>query len=200
MNLFHFLIGILAQEGTGGEAATPAQIAAESGGININVWIIGFQVLAFLILIFAMRRFVFGPLLKVIDERRARIEESIVNAEQIKKDLAAAQQNSQQLLNEARQQAQQNIANAQKQGESLLAQSRTAAQEQGNQIVARAQEQITAQTEQAKSQLRQEVAGLAIMVAGKVVRENLDDERNRRLVDETLAEAEQRGGGLAGRN
>ncbi len=186
------LTSILAAEGD------KAAVVAASGGININLWIIAYQVIAFLLLILAMRAWVIGPVLKVIDERRARIEESMVNAEQIKRDLTAAQDNSQRILNEARTQAQQNIANAQKQGETLLAQSRSEAQQQGSQLISRAQQEIEAQKEQAKAELRQEVASLAIMAAGRVVRQNLNSDTNRRLVDEALVEAEQSGSRRAG--
>jgi F-type H+-transporting ATPase subunit b len=150
------------------------------------------QIAAFLILVLLLRRYAYRPILNMLDQRSERIRESMANAEQIKKDLAEAQANAQQLLAEARQQSQVILNNAQKQANDNITASRDEAQKQGNALLERAQQQIQAETASARQQLRQEVASLALLVARRAVGERVGSDINvqNTLVDDALAQAE----------
>lgn len=150
------------------------------------------QIAAFLVLLLLLRRYAYQPILNILDQRSERIRESMANAEQIKKDLADAQANAQQLLAEARQQSQVILNNAQKQANDAIAASRDEAQKQGNALIDRAQQQIQADTTAARQQLRQEVASLALLVARKAVGDRVGGDLNvqNSLVDDALAQAE----------
>src|ERR687898_225095 len=93
------------------------------------------------------------------------------------------------ILAEARQQAQQIIGQAREVSESTIARAQKEAGEQAEEYLSRAQATLRQETEQARLQLRQELADLAVMAAGRIVRKELDPAAQSRLIEETLAEA-----------
>src|SRR5207253_3477789 len=143
------------------------------------------------VLIYLLRRYAYGPIIKILDERANRIRESMEQAEQIKEDNAAAAQRAQQLISEAQNQTREMLAQAQQMSQRTISASQAEAREQRDKMLADAHKQIEADTQRAKDELRREVARLAIMAASKVVSKSLDTPDHYRLVDEALADAEQ---------
>ena len=82
---------------------------------------------------------------------------------------------------------QQIIANARDAADATIARSREEAGKQAEEYLARAESTLRAETEQARMQLRQEVADLAVNAATKIVRKELDPASQARLIEETLA-------------
>ena len=148
------------------------------------------QALAFGLLVYLLRRYAFGPIIHILDERRDRIRESMEQAEQIKADNAAAAQRAQQIITEAQAQTRDMLAQAQQMSQRTIAAAQAEAREQRDKLLADAHKQILADTQRAKDELRREVARLAIMAASKVVGKSLDTQDHYRLVDEALVEAE----------
>jgi F-type H+-transporting ATPase subunit b len=131
------------------------------------------------------------PLLRVLDERTARIEGGIERATELQAAADAALAENKRLLDEARQEAARVREMAQDEGLQIVAESRTRAQAEANRIVANAQRQIEAERQQAIVSLRSEVGVLATELASKIVGESLDDEaRQSRVVDRFLDEIE----------
>jgi len=148
------------------------------------------QCLAFLILLFLLRRFAYGPVVRTLDDRANRIRESMEQAEQIKADNAAAAQRASQIIAEAQSQTRDMLSQAQQMSQRTIAAAQSEAREQREKLLADAHKQIEVDTQRAKDELRREVARLAIMAASKVVGKSLDTPDHYRLVDEALAEAE----------
>ena len=149
------------------------------------------QILAFLILIYLLNRFAYKPVVKMLDDRANRIRESMEQAEQIKRDNAAAAQRADQILSEAQAQTREMLAQAQQMSQRTIASAQAEAREQRERLLVDAHKQIEVDTQRAKDELRREVARLAILAAGRVVGKSLDTPDHYRLVDEALAEAEQ---------
>jgi F-type H+-transporting ATPase subunit b len=157
--------------------------------LGIDGWKLAVQIVAFLIFIVLLWKVALGPITKVLDERQQRIRESMEAAQQMQAELQATAVRNEEVLREARQEAQQIIANAREAGEATLARSREEADKQAEEYLARAESTLRAETEQARMQLRQEVADLAVNAATKIVRKELDPASQARLIEETLAEA-----------
>jgi len=164
---------VLAQEAGGGES-NPILPAA-----NELIW----GTVAFLILLFLMYRTVFPQVNKLYQDRRAGIEGRLEQAEkereeaeqllqQYRERLAAAEDETQRILEEAR-------ANAERVRKDLLAKAENDAERQ----LERARQTIRAERDQAIRQLRGEVATLAVELASRVVDDSLDRDRQLRLVD-----------------
>src|SRR3954469_5226602 len=148
------------------------------------------QCIAFLILLFLLRRFAYGPVVRTLDERANRIRESMEQAEQIKADNAAAAQRASQIIAEAQGQTRDMLAQAQQMSQRTISAAQAEAREQREKLLADAHKQIEVDTQRAKDELRREVARLTVLAAGKVIGKSLDTPDHYRLVDEALAEAE----------
>ncbi len=159
------------------------------GELGIDAWGLAVQLVAFLIFIWLFWKYALGPITNMLDERSRRISESMQAAERMKQELAAASTRNEEILAEARQQAQQIISQAREVSEATITRAQKEAGEQAEEYLSRAQATLRQETEQARLQLRQELADLAVMAAGRIVRKELDPAAQSRLIEETLAEA-----------
>jgi F-type H+-transporting ATPase subunit b len=157
--------------------------------LGINGWNLIVQLIAFLVFMWLFWRFALGPIVRRIDERRDRIQESMEAAQRMQAELAATAARNEQVLAEARREAQQIVANAREAGDAAIARAREAADAQAAEYLSRAEATLRQETESARQQLRQEVAGLAVTAASRIVRKELDPASQTRLIEETLAEA-----------
>lgn len=178
-------------------AATPVP-AAEGEGFWANAYpvlphpgelIFGFIAIAILYVVVA--RVVVPRLETIFAERTAAIEGGIKKAEQAQAEAAAALQEYQSQLAEARGEAQRIREEARAEGAAIVAEMRERAQSEANRITAGAQAQIQAERQQAMVQLRSEVGALATQLAERIVGESLQSEvRQSGVVDRFLAELE----------
>lgn len=153
------------------------------------------QIINFVIILYLLNRLAVGPITRILTERRARIEQGIKDAEQAKADRASAEQERASTLNDARREANEIINRAQKVAQETRDADIAATREELERLRARATEEIEAEKAKALADLRSEVADLALAAAGKVVRETMTGDRQRRLVDEFLAGAGADGSG-----
>jgi F-type H+-transporting ATPase subunit b len=158
---------------------------------GLNGWQFGIQLVAFLIFVALLWKFAVGPLVKVMDERQTKIRESMASAERMQQELRATQARNEEALLEARREAQEIVATARQSGEQLLARARDEANVQAETYLTRAQETLRQESEQARQQLRNEVADLATLAAGRILRKELDSAAQKQLIAETLAGAAQ---------
>jgi F-type H+-transporting ATPase subunit b len=115
----------------------------EALGINFGSFF--FYLVNFLLLMFLLQRFLYGPVLTALANRTARIQESIENAEQVKQQLSSAQQDYEAQIARARQEAAQ-----------IMAQASERAQVQAREIVANAQSEAARIKAEAQEQAQQE--------------------------------------------
>ncbi len=143
------------------------------------------QIILFVIVAVALKKFAYAPILVVLEERKKRIAESLANADKIKQELASAQARSQEILNQANTLANKQIEEARTVAAKVQEQETQKAIATANQIVAKAKEASEAELARMKSELRKElvrlVAETTAKVSGKVL--TLDDQK--RLAEET---------------
>ena len=176
----------------GGHAAQVAQDSEPLFQINLfQVIVAALNFVVFLVLIWT---FAFKPIAGMLGQRRTRIEQGLKDAEQARADRANAEQERLTTLAEARREANDILARAQKVAQETRDADIAATREELERLRARASEEIDAEKHRALAELRGEVADLALAAAGRVVRESMTGERQRRLVEEFLAEAAKDGG------
>lgn len=149
----------------------------------------------FLLLLFLLSRILYKPVIKILDERAEKIRESMERAEQLRLQSERDEQERIAQMDEARRQVQAMLGQASQMAEQVKAEARQAAQEEARRIVERAQAEAAAEHDRALTELRQQIADLSILAAGRVVRANLDSQANRRIVEEFLAELPTANGG-----
>jgi len=176
----------------GGQAADVVTLTAAeagSGGLVINIFWIIVASANFLLLLALLWAFGFGPVSRTLAGRRSRIEQGLADAEQARRDRESAEQERLSTLADARREANEILARAQKVATETREADIAATKEDIERIRERATSDIEAERTRAIADLRAEVAELALAAASKVVGESMTDARQRRLVDEFLAES-----------
>lgn len=177
---------------------TAASAAEEAGGIAA----LGFslpglitQLINFGILLVVLRLFLYGPLLKVLDERKRRIQEGIDAAASAASAAASSEAEARRAMEAARAEGQAAVARATEAAARLREELEARARADAEQIVARAREEIALERDQALEQLRREFADLAITAAERVIAQSLDRSAHQRLIDDVLAQSQLGGRG-----
>src|SRR5690625_301848 len=125
----------------------------------------------------------------LLDERAEKIEGGLELAEKAQKDAAAAQEEKEQELAQARREAARIREDANAQGKEIVAEARDEAKSEAARLVETAQRQIEAERRSAVVSLRSELGGLATELASRIVGESLaDDARQSRVIDRFLDE------------
>lgn len=155
--------------------------------LGIDLVSLVFQIVAFVILIWLLNRLLFRPIRRTLDARAQRIQESMEEAERIKHQALRADAEYQARIEEAQRRAQE-IADqarerARQEREEMLEKARAEAQ----QFLEDARVQIEMERRDLARDARRQVAGLAVLAAGRLIGESLDDEKHRRLVEQHIA-------------
>ncbi len=162
-------------------------------GFNLPALIAQLVNFGLLLLLFSV--LLYKPLLKVLDERKKRIQEGLEASEEAKRRLAETEQEVARELERARQEGQALIAQAQQISARIQEEARQSARAEAEQLLERARAEIQLERDGAIAQLRREFADLTITAAERVIRRSLDREAHRQLIQEVLAEASANGGG-----
>jgi F-type H+-transporting ATPase subunit b len=143
------------------------------------------QVISFAIVCFLLHRFAYKPILKVLEERRQKIAESLANAEKIKSELASAQTKAQEILTQAGAQGNKMIEEARASAAKVLEVESQKAIATANDIIAKARQASEAELVRMKAELRKEVGRLVVATSAKVTGNILTAEQQTRLAEDT---------------
>ncbi|HEY1972917.1 MAG TPA: F0F1 ATP synthase subunit B [Pseudonocardia sp.] len=150
------------------------------------------EIVAFLIILFVLWKYVVPPLSKSLQERQDIVQKQVEDAEEATRKLKAAEQRYDEALAEARTEAAKIRDNARADGERIREELREQANSEVERIRQRGEEQLSTQREQVVRQLRGELGGLAVQLAEQLVgRELSDDEGKRSTVDRFLAQLDE---------
>ncbi|MFQ5886274.1 MAG: F0F1 ATP synthase subunit B [Anaerolineae bacterium] len=142
------------------------------------------QIVNFLLLLLVLRFILYKPILNMLQERREKIKENLRYAEQVKEEAAAEREKHQKELEEARRQADEAIAQASKVSEEERKTILAEAKREAERVLSRAREEGELERKRILEEVRGQVALLAIAAAKRIIGEALDEERQRRLVNE----------------
>jgi F-type H+-transporting ATPase subunit b len=180
--------------GSGGAIALAATEPAASG-LQINLFWIIVSALNFIVLLVILSIFALGPIQRLLEERRSRIEQGLKDAEEARRARESAEAERLATLQEARREANEILARAQKVAQETRDADIAATKAELERLRERAAAEIEAEKHRALAEVRAEVADLALRAASKVVGETLTGERERRLVEQFLAETTELAGG-----
>src|ERR1700730_4037129 len=142
------------------------------------------QVISFTIVAFLLRRFAYKPILAVLEDRRQKIEEGMLNAEKIRKELAEAEKRYQEILAKANADAQRMIDEARESSSHLAERKQQEAIAAAEQIVAKAKEAAALEHERQMQTLKREIGRLVVDTTAKVTGKVLTPEDQKRLQEE----------------
>ena len=170
----------------GGDAI---RLAAEAEPLfQINLFQVVIAAANFVIFLVLMWQFAFKPVAAMLADRKALIEQGLRDAEQAKKDRENAEQERLAAITEARREANDILARAQKVAQETRDADIAATRTELERMRVKATDEIAAEKQRALTELRSEVADLALQAASRVVGETMTDQRQRRLVEEFLAD------------
>ena len=142
------------------------------------------QVISFTIVAFLLRRYAYKPILAVLEERRQRIAEGLLNADKIKQQLAEAEQRHAEIIAKANAQAQKMIDEARDSAAHVAERKQQEAVAAAEQIMAKAREASAIEHERTMTELKRELGRLVVDTTAKVTGKVLTSEDQRRLQEE----------------
>lgn len=170
------------------------QFGAESASgdilstLGINAQLLLFQIVAFLLLAWALGKWVFPIFFKIVDKRQMLIDESNRAAVEASKHAEKAQEETEKLLKKAREEAKDIVATAREEAASVVSDAEAKSKQQADHIVADAKTQIAKEIVAAKKALHNETVDLVMAATGKVLEGAVDARVDKAVVAKTLEE------------
>jgi F-type H+-transporting ATPase subunit b len=161
-------------------------VVASSGLIKVVPGLMIWTLIAFAVTFFVLRKYAFGPIQKIIDERRQRIDDAIAEADNARVEARELLEQHRALIGQAKSESAEILADARKVAEAQMARVREEAEVERQRRLEDTRKQIDAETARAIDQIRGEVADLTIEATERVVGKVLDAEDQRRLIDEAI--------------
>ena len=163
---------------------------ASSGSFLItpNVGLMIWTLLLFGLSLWILWKLAFPRISEALDKRQHAIEESIDHAERVRHDADDLLAEYRERLKEARTQSEQILDRARKTAEATERDAQESAAERREQLMEQTRRDIEAETRRAIQEIRREVADLTVMATEKVTRKVLDEDDQRRLVEDALSE------------
>ncbi len=159
-----------------------------AGLMELKPGLVLWTAITFLILVVVLSKFAWGPIVKMLDERERTIREAL---EQAKKERAEAERmmaEQKDTLAAARKEAAELAKKSAADIEALRADLTARARKEADELVAQARKQITEEKTKAVGELKAQVADLAIDAAARLIQGSLDDQAQRKLVEDYLAQ------------
>ena len=146
------------------------------------------QLVNFLIMMLILQRFLYKPMLNMLHQRQERVRESMDYAERVKVEAARAQEDYEKKIDESRREAQGIIGQATQQAERAREEILAKARDEAKEIKEKAVTDVDYERRRVTAELRNQVADLAILAAGRVLGKELDATTHRQVVIDFLEE------------
>jgi F-type H+-transporting ATPase subunit b len=149
---------------------------------GLMIWTIVF----FLIVFFGLKRYAFGPIQRMLDERREQVRRTIEEADNARDEARSLLEEHRKLMSQARSEAEEILAEARRTREAMERRMREETEAERQRRLEDTRREIAAETARALEQIRAEVADLTVEAASIVVGKKLDAERDRELISDAI--------------
>jgi len=145
-------------------------------------------VINFFLLLGLLTLVLYKPVTRMLDQRSAKIKESLEQAEHIKQESLRAEEAVRDQVEAGRKEGQAIIAQASQTAERVKEEAKAEARKEAEALIAKAQVETEREREEGFNRLRQEFADLSVRAAEKVIGQSLDKKAHRQLIDKVLEE------------
>jgi F-type H+-transporting ATPase subunit b len=159
---------------------------------GVNVLSLVYYLLLFGIVLYLLRRYAFGVILRTIDARQDKINKSLDEAQEAAASVKTSQAKAEKTIEQAAAEAREIINRAERLATEIHEDARKEAKTQAELIVVKAREEIDRERQSAVNDLRRAAVDLALAAASRVIGENLSDDKSRQLAEEAVQQAELR--------
>jgi F-type H+-transporting ATPase subunit b len=156
--------------------------------IKVTPGLMIWTIVCFLIALFVLKRYAFGPIQGAIDARRERIRESLEEADRAREEARTLLEEHRKLIAQAKAQAEDVLAEARKQSDAQRERVREETEADRQRRLEDTKRQIDAETQRALEQIRTEVAELAMIATSKVTGKVLDRDDHRKLIEDAISD------------
>jgi len=156
--------------------------------VGVNFWTALFVLLNTLTIYFVAKKFLFGPVMKIIHDRQQEIDDVFAQAQSAQDSAKALESEYQTKLETAQETSDRLVKEAVERGKSREEEIIRQANREADAIREKASADIAREKKQAVSEAKNEISSLAMEIAGKVVGQSLDAARQEQLVDSFLEE------------
>jgi F-type H+-transporting ATPase subunit b len=156
------------------------------GLLSVSYGTVFWATVAFLVVLFLLKKFAWGPILKSLDERSQGIENALNEAERARQEMSKLQAGNEQLLRQARDERDRILTEAKALKDSIVSDARTKASEETTRMITAARVEIENQKKAAITELKNQVATLSVDIAEKLTREKLNDGERQKALNESL--------------
>ena len=163
-------------------------LLASNALIKVTPGLMIWTIVCFLIVLFVLKRYAFGPIQQVIDERRERIRRALEEADEARDEARKLLEEHRKLIGQARSEAEEILGEARQVGKAMQQRVKEETEADRERRLEETKRQIEAETRRALEAIRSDVAELSLVAAEKVARKSLDDKDQRRLIDEAIGE------------
>jgi F-type H+-transporting ATPase subunit b len=164
--------------------------AAEPSLIDINFGLMFWTLVTFVIVLVVLKKYAFGPIQAAIDARRKAIESDVDAAQTAREEAQTALAEYRQALADSRKEATKILDDARRVAEEQRKRDIAELEAEKTRLLQRAKDEINAETRNSLQTIKAQLAELTVATAEKVVRTRLDEEEQRRLIDEALADVD----------
>lgn len=166
-----------------------AEVSGEehSGGLSVDPAIVGFQALNFLILLFVLHKILYGPIIKLLNEREKRIRDGVENAVRADEMLRESNQARLDMLKSAKMESQDIVEKARKSGEDVRAKLIQDAEVTSSQIVNAGRNLVEAEKVKISAELKALAVNMVVGATEKLLRQKIDEKQDARLIEESLS-------------
>ncbi len=158
------------------------------GNLGINTKLFIAQLVNFAILFFVLKKFVYQPLLQVLEERKKKIEKGIKSAEQAERKLAEISEKEKKILEKAQEKAQKILLEAERKAEENRRLATEETTTEINKMMKKADEEIEKKKEQMLTDLKKDLAQLVVSATEKVLVQKIDEKSDEKIIDKAIAE------------
>jgi len=156
---------------------------------EFSIGLFFWQTIIFILLIFLLKKFAWKPILDAVNEREEGIKNALLSAEKAKEEMASLQSDNEETLKKARSERDSLLKEAREIKQQLIDEAKSEAKNEAKKIISQAQETIQNEKNAAIVDLKNQVAGLSIDIAEKVLKEKLsDDKAQMKLVKDLVKE------------
>jgi F-type H+-transporting ATPase subunit b len=151
---------------------------------GLMIW----TILIFIILVIILKKYAWGPLLKSLHDREKGIKDSVDKAENMKLEAERILEENKKLLAKADEDARKVLNESKQLAEKLRAELMSKANEDAQKAITQARAEIEREKVSALNELKDEIANLAVQAAGKIIDENLDANKQKKIIDQFISQ------------
>ncbi len=157
------------------------------GLVTPDYGLLFWMVLTFLVVLYILKKFAWGPILSSLKEREDSIEEALQSAQKAREEMGKLQADNEKILAEAREERSKMLKDAKDMQQKMIDEAKQKASQEADKMIEAARRAIENEKEAAISEMKENIASLSVLIAEKILKHQLDDSKKQKeLMDQYL--------------